>query len=127
MTLEQLFRSFPSTADFIDAVEAKLIELAKEKPDFEYRGYGPCYYHRSRTQYNYVDAKLPSPSDSDGCIFGQAFQRLGVEKENLNVTGTINEILWEYMTTPTYWGAIQSNQDRGEKWSDAIKPLSENL
>jgi hypothetical protein len=118
MTLEQLFRSFSSTADFIDAVDAKLIELAKEKPDFEYRGYGPCYYHRGRMQYG---ARVNV--ECDGCIFGQAFQRLGVEKENLNVTGTINEILWEYMTTPTYWADIQSRQDRGEKWSDAIKPL----
>lgn len=89
MHLDDLRSSFPS-----DAVERELIALAKEKPLFRYTdGNSSCFYDRGPF----------GGLVCDGCIFGQAFQRLGVEKIH-----SISDLI---EGCPPRWTDVQSSQD----------------
>ena len=64
--------------DFVALVDEKLRELIEEQPEFTYRSTSDatgCYYDRGPDS---------NAGRCDGCIFGQAFQRLGIPKSDLD-------------------------------------------
>jgi hypothetical protein len=116
-TLQELFL----LPNYKELVEEKLTELAKEKPDFRYSYIkdGMCSYNTSCTDFG----TLAGP-ECDGCIFGQAFQRLGIPKENLCINISIDKLLLLYRKVPiTSWTFVQKAQDNGDTWGEAIKYL----
>jgi len=120
MNLKQLIESYDSYEEFIDAVDKKMLELIKESPDFKYAytddPINSCHYDRG--------ASLDGP-ECDGCVFGQTFQRLGVEKEHLDYMGTIQDLIKRFssLEVPSYWKQIQDKQDNGCEWKELIKLL----
>ena len=106
----------------VEEVERELRALAAENPDFKYnpteKEADACYYHRQANS---------DPKENDGCIFGQAFQRLGVTKETLALARyrTAINSLWLYTneSVPDSWGYVQRAQDSGGTWGEAIKFL----
>lgn len=122
-SLQDLIDSFPDRWAFFAAVEEKLRESAAEQPEFrymipQYDAYGgripsPCYYASG--------TGLEGDPECDGCIFGQAFQRLGVSREALALaSGGINMIV---ELCPDSWSSVQHSQDTGTPWGEAIKFL----
>jgi len=130
-TLKELF----SRPNYLELVEEKLRELATEQSDFIYAPksnrskfkpicsyYGPALY---------TDIGEIGP-DCSGCIFGQAFQRLGVPATDLNSMQAI-DIYIDYLhetfeidnvpRCPVSWKLIQENQDEGKSWGEIIKLL----
>lgn len=120
---------------FVAAVDAELLRLANEKPDFIYRlrgtSKGACSYDGPcRNIYN---AELLGP-ECDGCIFGQALKRLGWnDEEELAAEMQINSLVNYYVNgrtsalpsdnCPDYWRDIQISQDKGHSWGLAISIL----
>lgn len=115
----KLFELF-SSPDWKEKIESKLLELAEEYPSFEYNKIqkGPCHYHKG----------TENGPDCDGCIFGQAFQRLGVPKKELAKIGvTIRFVIIAFdKSCPSEWSDVQSNQDRGMCWKNAIEPIRQS-
>ena len=107
---------------FDTAVEEQLLLLAREKPDFVYKEQGVC----GTCQYDgpacYGD-KIVGPECS-GCIFGQAFQRLGWEPSDY-IGGIIRDVIEAYgQRCPTGWVEIQKAQDKGSTWKEAVSFLT---
>ena len=121
-------------------VETVLRELAEESPDYRYNTSGQakeCYY----------DQGIAGEPESKGCIFGQAFRRLGViisdvqdnvvdlwngdlamqaaEQAMAGVTEVITdaEIVGGNNRVPSTWGNVQHMQDNGSTWGEAVKEL----
>jgi len=114
-TMTDFINTRPSIEDFIKEVEGHLLDLMNENPDFVYSNdaYG-CFYHKG-TENN----------PCDGCIFGQAFQRMGMLKENMTDWGTLDnstyitiQVAAEDQRIPDSWISIQKRQDSGTKWGD---------
>lgn len=120
-TLQELF----DRDDVVQLVDAELRKLMDEQPEFVYRddsaSSGPCHYDKGPGG---------NPDKCCGCIFGQAFQRLGVPRDQLDGMG-IRKFLYgtkslKWMETtiarfpnaPQYWRQIQSGQDHGRRWGD---------
>ena len=108
----------------VGQVNKALLELAEENPDFIYNDEGnggQCYYHKG----------VFKGEKCDGCIFGQAFQRLGLTKEYLKnyVSGTIKGIWVEHhqCSPPSYWIDIQFWQDSGKPWGETIDVFKEEF
>lgn len=116
-TLKELF----DRDDVVELVDAELRKLMDEQPEFVYTFVDPntsrpkisgCYYDRGPSD---------DPDKCSGCIFGQAFQRLGIPRENLdefsvtNFTGDGTSIS-DFPKGPEYWGRVQTLQDAGAKW-----------
>lgn len=120
MNLDQVFKSYSSESDFIAAVNAELIKLCEENPEFVYAetSESVCSYCGPATCF---DLKQIGP-DCNGCIFGQALQKLGWDdKDELTFVGSIatllNDLVTSYIvSTPSYWLEIQGRQDSGTKW-----------
>jgi len=104
--------------NFIELVETELRRLAKEKPDFIYNPSG------KNVGCSYTGAATNGP-ECDGCIFGQAFQRLGVDREDLKECTLVisHELRARGFESPKIWLTIQGNQDTGKSWGEAIKHL----
>tara|TARA_R110002110_G_scaffold8326_5_gene41851 strand:- start:2283 stop:2762 length:480 start_codon:yes stop_codon:yes gene_type:complete len=129
-------------------VETALRELAEESPDYRYNTSGQakeCYY----------DQGIAGEPESKGCIFGQAFRRLGViisdVQENVvdlwngdlamqaaeqamtggtpNLTEGITdaEIVGGNNRVPSTWGNVQHMQDNGSTWGEAVKELDYHI
>tara|TARA_R110002020_G_scaffold3253_3_gene14785 strand:- start:9316 stop:9684 length:369 start_codon:yes stop_codon:yes gene_type:complete len=104
----------------VKEVETKIRALAAESPDFTYNETGTskgCHYHK----------EILGSKPNKGCIFGQAFQRLGVETTGFG--GSPIHLLWnkahsDGQRCPGEWTEIQEDQDTGSTWGDAIKSLS---
>lgn len=106
----------------VKQIDDELRKLMNEQPKFRYvEGTGPkgCFYTHG-------------PSNDihkcDGCIFGQAFQRLGISKElidydlrNEYITYTTAD--WLPRKKPDYWEYIQTAQDDGAAWGSLLKYL----
>ena len=105
--------------EFVGAVEKELRELATESPAFSYSGgagvTATCFYHRGVTAED-----DPAGSSCSGCIFGQAFQRLGLQQEDCEFYGGIGSIV---IGCPNRWTDLQRLQDGGTPWGEAIKEL----
>ena len=111
---------------FVDLVDEKLRELIEEQPEFTYRkeDISGCYYDKGPDS---------DPGKCDGCLFGQAFQKMGIPKSELgdqigvlievyNEAGTIPAIS-QFPGVPHYWSNIQDAQDSGTKWGDLLQYL----
>ena len=107
----------------IGEVDTAIRVLAAESPDFVYNtrqeGAG-CYYHKG----------VLGGEPNKGCIFGQAFQRLGVDMSTVGGDGISS--LWSethdvtnYLggNCPEEWDEVQNIQDGGGTWGEAIKSL----
>ena len=105
----------------VEEVNEQLIALATESPDFRYNtgpGSPACFYDRGC-----------GGTEGPGCIFGQAFELLGVNILEIG-SGNIREI-WdprsEIEPCPAAWSEIQDDQDTGRTWGEAIRNLSPTI
>lgn len=120
-TISNLFDCFPTAQKCIDAVDAELTKLIDKNPDFIYTDIGGCFYHTG---------PKGGEGKCSGCIFGQAFQALGVPKNNMVLWGgLINSKQGKNLPTynysiPDYWIKIQREQDSGENWG-SLKEIIE--
>lgn len=104
----------------VKQINNELRKLMTEQPTFQYTTENAgCYYHRGPTN---------DPELCDGCIFGQAFQRLGITKETLDMEcsrdgiGDLDEP-WLTHERPDYWKTIQNEQDSGAAWGSLLHLL----
>lgn len=117
MKLAEILEGFDNDQDtFIKAVDAELLKLMDENPDFVYpnSNTGPgrtCFYDRGPSG----DAEKCA-----GCIFGQALQRLGwSNKAEMQEGKSIVAMSVNYcpgVCAPMYWPRIQGLQDGGDAW-----------
>lgn len=98
----------------IEQINNELLKLMNEQPDFRYTDAQPegCYYTMGPTS---------DPLRCNGCIFGQAFQRLKISKKTLKEDLRYQYIRaakadWLPKEIPEYWGKIQTAQDTGTPW-----------
>jgi len=103
----------------IEQIDNELRKLMTEQPTFQYATRGArCFYHQGPTG----DTKR-----CDGCIFGQAFQRLGITKKTLDECSRSNirdfKEPWLTNIKPDYWQDIQTAQDQGIAWGNLIHYL----
>ena len=101
----------------IDLVNDQLKALAQEKPDFTYCEKGNvmgCFYDRGPND--------EEPSDN-ACIFGQAFQRLGIPRSTLDGEHGDRAIVHKFVRSHKSWVWVQEKQDRGQPWKEAITGL----
>jgi len=112
-----LFEELCQKENVIELVEEQLVKLMEESPNFVYSDYEkngsvPCNYHCG---------PMDNEDSSEGCIFGQVFQRLGISKEELKgCWGGIGQITCRYFKCPDSWKLIQFNQDRGMSWGTLL-------
>ena len=113
--------SSKSVADLtVEEVERELRALAEEQPDFVYcLAASSCCYNQGS----------PEGPDCSGCMFGQAFQRLGVARnhEDLECKDDIESLGYFHhdVRPPDSWLTVQSRQDSGFTWRDAVAALDE--
>ena len=111
-TITDFINTRPSVEDFIKEVEGHLLDLMNENPDFVYATCNSfCYYNRGTDD-----------NPCDGYIFGQAFQRMGMLKENMDGWGSLSCFYASRRASdvriPVGWTNIQKRQDQGAKWGD---------
>ena len=106
----------------IKQIDDELRKLMNEQAEFTYvdeDGPKGCFYTHGPSN---------DPHRCDGCIFGQAFQRLGISKEIIE-DDIKNEYIayavanWLPRKKPDYWVDIQEAQDNGVAWGRLIKFL----
>jgi len=108
----------------VKEVDTAIRILAAESPDFVYNALGKvgegCFYHK----------EILGGEPNKGCIFGQAFQRLGVDMDTVGGDGIsslwfethdVNNPTSEYC--PEEWKKVQEDQDNGSTWGEAILNL----
>lgn len=104
-------------ADLISEVR----KLVSEHPDNIYRGLG------SDPNHNNCSYSSGTCTDgSCGCIFGQAFKRLGVDVMQLDDTRSIYAVINDNdipcaKEDKSWCGVVQSNQDAGDTWGKAVE------
>ena len=108
-----------------DQIEAEVLRLADAYPDTIYDAPEESLWNTPKCSYIHGKA-----GPSEGCIFGQALQNLGVPQFVLKYhDGTIGPIdsLCKALNLPyrDYWGSIQSKQDCGKTWGEAVQVLKE--
>lgn len=113
----------------VEEVNEQLVALATESPDFQYNS-----RHGTASPACHYDAACGG-GEGPGCIFGQAFELLGVNVSEIG-SGNIREV-WEVGfeeadphpkgTCPPAWSDIQDDQDTGRTWGEAIKNLSPTI
>lgn len=133
MKLNEIIDKYSTPDDFIKAVEEQLLLLAKEQPDFRYNTTGltvNCRYNAGAVILNFNSDELkPAGPDCKGCIFGQALQNLGWDDARELSTSSTIDFLLPVSVNPhrtLMWRSIQSEQDRGKTWSEAVSLLSAN-
>lgn len=124
------FEKFAEAVTFRQVCE-EVVRLADESPDYVYPsvGGGGCYY-------SYGDTP-----DCKGCIFGQAFQNLGLDKEVLSKFDAATNLADSGVSflVKAYWpeeygqyytrsaSNCQIMQDIEKSWSKATAGLKEAL
>tara|TARA_B100001059_G_C17532313_1_gene426186 strand:- start:54 stop:452 length:399 start_codon:yes stop_codon:yes gene_type:complete len=105
----------------VEQIDNELRKLMDEQPNFRYNTSGTldtCYYHQGPAH---------APEKCNGCIFGQAFQRLGITKETLAILHdpieTMPNTRWMPHNRPYYWSKIQARQDKGNTWGSLKEHL----
>lgn len=136
MNLKELFLTYDNQDEFVAAVNRELKKLIEENPNF-------CYVDKevvnNRNSSSFVVCKYNGPAidhetgnvignPADGCIFGQALQKLGwSDKQELLSQRSINNLISEYVcenfTYISTWPCIQAGQDNGNNWGSLIKYL----
>lgn len=100
----------------VEQIDAELLGLMRSNPEFIYPdGENDRCYYSSGPEGN--------EKKCDGCIFGQSFQNLGVDKSELSKHGKISLIDFPFLPQhrPDYWNLIQSHQDQGLPWGELEK------
>ena len=131
MRINEIINKYESPEAFIKAVEEQLLLLAKEQPDFRYNTSGvqaTCRYNAPAVRHVRGSDRIPAGPDCKGCIFGQALQNLGWdEQDELNTSSTIDSILSPIRSIRlAVWRDVQTAQDNGKTWSEAVSLLSAN-
>ena len=135
MKLQEIVNKFASNRDFLLAVKAEVVKLGKERPDFQYNPFkmivscsykGSCYCVDEK-----LDEELKGP-DCKGCIFGEALQNMGWSDPT--EMSSVNQIQYLFEktcgihpseTVAMDFDSVQSAQDNGKTWGEAIS-LFEN-
>lgn len=111
----------------IHNVIGEVRKLAAERPDFNYREQPMEHPETRADQCSYVYASV-GVTEGEGCIIGQALQRLGVSEETLLENDTVfasafllNLGVTETDLTSYRWiDRVQSLQDTGKTWGEAV-------
>lgn len=105
-------------------VEREIRALAEERPDFVYTA--QVSDDPDDVMCGYVGEQAHS-TKGEGCIVGQALQRLGVTEGDLlafdgsTATLVIQEFTGQDDQESVRWArAVQAQQDQGVSWGDAI-------
>ena len=109
---------------FEEEVERHFRELAAENPDFVYNTSGKCVLCR----YNggALDSnRNPAGPECSGCIFGQAFQRMGWDDQNEMQSTKRASVLFLNIPYWHRWEDVQTAQDSGSSWGEAVKLLNQ--
>jgi hypothetical protein len=129
MKLAEIRSQFESDLSFLTKIKEKVQTLAVENPDFIYNSnsIGQCYYNRGPE----------GGKESKGCIFGQALQNMGwndsdelesrdsiayILDVDANVKGCVSKT--ENSIYLNILSEVQTNQDHGKSWQEAIEPLN---
>ena len=109
-------------------VVSEVRKLAQERPDFNYIKQAARGANDSGCSY--TGASQTFPNEGEGCIVGQALQRLGVPRERLllhegaaggHVAARLAEVEGDVRSPEYYWlDHAQSAQDMGFTWSGAV-------
>lgn len=109
LNLREFFVSIKlNQTHFNELLDENLQELIHNSPDFVYPDVGTigCNYN-SGPDFN--------PDKCCGCIFGQAFQNMGIDVSFLD--GTIKDVLNIYgIQCKKEWSMMQILQDSGVNW-----------
>ena len=126
MRLEDIAYKYGDT--LVEVVDQKIRELCSESPDFQYNPFGQrcgCFYD-GPSRLTRDGKTVATGPECSGCIFGQAFQRLGWDdKAQMGYGGSIEAMAFGIMGTkaPHYWPTIQIEQDEGAKWGKLLEHL----
>jgi hypothetical protein len=111
----------------LEQVKAEVIKLGQEQPDFVYN---PNYNLESNpdnlSPFCFYNKGAIDGPECNGCIFGQALQRLGVPIKRLDgVYDSINYLLSDLGITGDVGDLVkvQAAQDIGTSWGEATKHL----
>lgn len=114
----------------LEDLRREVLSLADERPDFVYTSQPGC----TMSNCGYTGIK-PGTTEGEGCIYGQALMRLGVEEKDLthqegNIYGVLYGIsgieLEDYgpeVNLFEAFGDVQKRQDRGIPWGNAVESL----
>lgn len=122
MTLKEISDYYGS--EFLTALYDEIIRLSKESPLFVYFVdkdlglHNPCFYNRG----------MPNGPVCDGCLIGQALQRLGWDdKIEMDYYGPVSDLFIKYIgncvVTQSLFSKIeraQELQDNGNPWGKCI-------
>jgi len=75
--LRPLVNKFDSIEKFISEVDRQLLKLIDENPSF--------VYNPNKSKYCEYTIGCYKGPECDGCIFGQAFQRMGMKKDESQI------------------------------------------
>lgn len=115
-----------SVKEFWTTLYNNVIDLSNEQPNFIYND----SIHRKESVGCYYVSGADGRQDCDGCIIGQALQKMGFSKEDLiplDNIGSIQEVdmyfnLSDEETNPIVQALreIQKRQDKGQTWKSAV-------
>ena len=122
----------------VKEIDDALRQVISGDPDFVYTNItsSRCYYYKgpSAPHDGAVDAATGEKiknAKCDGCVFGQAFQLLGIDKKDLRKHAPVGMVDFQFLPSiserPRYWGYIQRAQDSpGRAWGDLLRHLKQN-
>jgi hypothetical protein len=123
MKLSQLYAILGTR--FIPAVEAQVLLLGHEQPDYVYKNAGTagtCKYNGPAV--NHMGKTVGNPSK--GCIIGQALQRLGwTDEVEMNKMCAISSLFLQLgiPERSLFLSLVQNAQDVGVPWGKAIEQI----
>ena len=112
----------------VQDVVREVRKLAQERPHFNYRD----QLHADSAGCSYLGASMYTPGEGEGCIMGQALQRLGVSREELllhegrSASQAIGDLTLlgsdvNYWVNVARWlDHVQTKQDTGFTWQEAV-------
>ncbi len=110
----------------VPEVITEMRKIATERPDFVYVEQPMNEPERRTSGCSYVSASV-GLSEGEGCIVGQALQRLGFDKAALqpfdgHVASAALTGLGVTHGEGDYWiDKVQSKQDTGSSWGEAVR------
>lgn len=134
--LQNIFNTFESYEEFLNVLKTEVIKLSNENPDFIYNPTNEvvsCRYNQPAEIYDNKEKKfIQVGPNCNGCIIGQALQRMGwSDEEEIQCIFRLN-LLLKYISVPipdklfklvTSIIDVQKKQDSGYSWGNAIKEL----
>ncbi len=136
MKLSEVIAKYSSQDEFISVLKSEVIKLGTENSDFIYNpGFiGSCSYSGPAYRFEFDDelcdyVQIVVGPECKGCIFGQAMQNMGWDnEEEMPYFGSISTVLLNHGFHDKeirVFQEVQSNQDSGASWGEAIKQLLE--